>query len=111
MNDLHISAVAQSDPARIKAHIEQEPDNPGAALATLRGITKRIRILKDHAYPGSRLSSIADMESDYRFLVSGNYLIFCRVYGKDVYVDRVLYGRRDYLRALFEDSLSGDPEE
>ena len=53
---------------------------------------------------GTSLSSIADVESDYRFLVTGSYLTFYRVYGSDVYVDRVLYGRRDYLRILFGDT-------
>ena len=28
-------------------------------------------------------------------------MTFYRVCGSDVYVDRVLYGRRDYLRLLF----------
>ena len=30
-------------------------------------------------------------------------MIFYRVTGKDVFIDRVLYGRRDYLRILFGD--------
>lgn len=50
------------------------------------------------------------IESDYRFLVSGNYLIFYRAYGAEVYIDRVLYGRRDYLRILF-DGLDSFAEE
>jgi plasmid stabilization system protein ParE len=50
---------------------------------------------------GPSLSSITEVESDYRFLVCGNYLTFYRVKGKDVYIDRILYGRRDYLRILF----------
>ena len=60
--------------------------------------------LENHAELGALLSSIADVESDYRFLVTGSYLIFYRVQGSDVYVDRVLYGRRDYLRILFGDT-------
>jgi len=47
------------------------------------------------------------VDSDYRFLVTGSYLTFYRVYGSDIYVDRVLYGRRDYLRVLF-DKLQDD---
>lgn len=111
MNELHFSPAAQTDLAQIKAYIEQELSSPGAALSTVRKITKRIRLLRDHAYAGARLSSIVEVESDYRFLVSGNYLVFYRVYGKDVYIDRVLYGRRDYMRVLFEDALPEDPEE
>ena len=40
-------------------------------------------------------------EDDYRFLVTGSYITLYRVSGDDVYVDRVLYGRRDYLSLLF----------
>lgn len=101
MNNLHLSGEAQSDLANIKAYIAVDLENPIAALATVRKITRAIRTLRDHALIGAPLSSVADVESDYRFLVTGNYLTFYRVYGNEVYVDRVLYGRRDYLRVLF----------
>ena len=89
--------------AEIKAYITEELESPDAALATVSRITKKICILKNQAYIGTPLSSIVDTESDYRFLVSGNYLVFYRAYEKDVYIDRVLYGRRDYMRILFND--------
>lgn len=54
---------------------------------------------------GAPLSSIADTDADYRFLVTGNYMTFYRVSGENVYVDRILYGRRDYLRILIGDQL------
>ena len=53
---------------------------------------------------------MTDIESDYRFLTSENYMVFYRVNGQDVYIDRVLYGRRDYLRILFPDLLQNDNE-
>lgn len=101
MNNLHISYEAQNDLAEIKAYIMKELENPGAACATVGKITKSMRILVNYPYAGASLTSITDIDSDYRFLVSGNYLIFYRVCGHDVYVDRVLYGRRDYIRVLF----------
>ena len=58
-------------------------------------------MLQDHALIGAPLSAVADVNSDYRYLVIGNYMVFYRVAGKDVFIDRVLYGRRDYLRILF----------
>ena len=103
MNNLHLSAAAQEDMAEIKAYISEELQNPSAALSTVKKITDGIRILRNHAMSGALLSSVANVESDYRFLVCGNYLTFYRVYGSNVYVDRVLYGRRDYLRILFGD--------
>ena len=103
MNNLHLSDEAQRDLAGIKAYISVELGNPAAALSIVRSITKDIRSLKSYAMLGAELSSISAVPSDYRFLVTGNYLTFYRVLGTDVYVDRVLYGRRDYLRDLFGD--------
>lgn len=105
MNNLHLSEEAQADLEEIKEYISKELENPAAALSTVGKITKGMRILQSHAFAGAPLSSIANLESDYRFLVSGKYLTFYRVVNSEVYVDRVLYGRRDYLRILFGDLL------
>lgn len=111
MNNLHLSEEARNDLAEIKAYIEKELLNPSAALATVSKITKDLRILRTYAKAGALLSSIADVESDYRFLVSGNYLSFYRTCGSEVYVDRILYARRDYMRVLFGDIQAEDAEE
>lgn len=103
MNKLHLSEPAQKDLAGIKSYIAEELKNPTAALATAAKITKGMRILESHAFAGAALSSIARVDVDYRFLVLGNYLCFYRVDGSDIYVDRVIYGKRDYLRILLEE--------
>ena len=107
MNNLHLSDEAQADLAGIKSYIAKNLENPSAAISTVRNITKDIRRLREHSLIGASLSSIADVESDYRFLVTGSYLTFYRVLDNDVYVDRVRYGRRDYLRILFGDVQKG----
>ena len=110
MNNLYLSPEAQDDLSEIKAYIAEDLENPQAALSTVTKITKTIRMLQEHALIGVPLSAIADVNSDYRYLISGSYMIFYRVTGKDVFIDRVLYGRRDYLRILFcdiaEDEIS-----
>lgn len=103
MNNLHLAIEAQNDLRDIKTYITEDLENPQAALAIVRRITKSIRMLREHAYIGAPLSFIADNKEDYRFLVSGSYMVFYRVNGQDVYVDRVLYGRRDYLNVLFRE--------
>lgn len=103
MNKIHLSHEAQSDLGEIKRYISKELENPSAGINTVKKITQAIRILQTYAEAGALLSSIADVDDTYRFLVSGNYLIFYRVSEHDVYVDRILYGRRDYLRILFGD--------
>ena len=108
MNNFHLSEEAQNDLLEIKAYIEEDLLNPSAALATVSRITKSLRILQNHAQAGALLSSIADIESDYRFIVSGNYISFYRAYGREVYIDRILYARRDYMRILFGDSTTDE---
>ena len=82
MNNLHLAIEAQNDLRDIKTYITEDLENPQAALAIVRRITKSIRMLREHAYIGAPLY---------------------RVNGQDVYVDRVLYGRRDYLNVLFRE--------
>lgn len=106
MNSLHLSYEAQRDLADIKAYIAEELENPQAAIATVSKITQLLRKLRGHALIGTPLSSIADVDSDYRFLVCGNYMVFYRRNREDVYIDRILYGRRDYLRILLADHQS-----
>jgi plasmid stabilization system protein ParE len=59
---------------------------------------------------GAPLSSIYDIATDYRFLVCGIYIVFYRPQGDAVLIDRILYGRRDYLAVLFGDLLQGETE-
>ena len=77
--------------------------NRSAAERVIDRIMDAVDPLKNFAEMGTLLSSIADVGTDYRFLVSGNYMVFYRVQGYNVYIDCVLYGRSDYMRVLFEE--------
>jgi len=103
-NKLHYTHEAQRDLDEIWDYIVSDLSNPTAAARTVNRIMDTIEQLTDFAEMGAMLSSVADVESNYRFLVCGNYLAFYRVDGNNVYIDRILYGRRDYLRILFEDT-------
>ncbi len=52
---------------------------------------------------GTSLSAFIDIQTDYRFLVCDNCLIFYRYEDETVYVIRILYGGRHYMRVLFND--------
>ena len=103
MNRIFYAPEAQADLFEIRKYIIEELENPTAADNTLSKVTKRIRMLEQHSGVGSPLSSVVAIDTDYRFLVCGNYLVFYYVDGTYVYVVRVLYGRRDYLKILFGD--------
>ena len=86
-------------------YIVSELQNRSAAERVIDRIMDAVDPLESFAEMGTPLSSIADVGTDYRFLVSGNYMVFYRVQGSDVYIDRVLYGRSDDMSVLFKDSL------
>jgi plasmid stabilization system protein ParE len=101
MNRLLISPEAREDLEGIKTYIRDELENPTAALNLVSRIIKSLKNLKDMPGIGPRLSSKVPFETDYRFLVCGNYLAFYRYEDKTIYVDRILDGRRDYVKILF----------
>ena len=102
-NKIYYSPEARQDLDKIWEHIASELQNPSAAEKTINHILHAVSQLEDFAEIGALLSSIADVEGDYRVLVTGKYLTIYRVQRKEVYVDRILYGQRDYLRILFGD--------
>ena len=92
-------------------YIVSDLQNRSAAERVTDRIMDAVDRLKDFAEMGAPLSSIADVGTDYRFLVSGNYMVFYRVQGNSVYIDRILYGRSDYMSVLFKDLLDNDTTE
>jgi len=98
---LHISPEAREDLQDIKEYISSELENPTAAQNVVSNIIKAMRSLEQFPDMGVPLSSVVDVPNDYRFLVSGNYLAFYRNDKDSVYVIRVIYGKRDYMKILF----------
>ena len=103
-NKIHYAVEARRDLDDIWDYIVTDLCNASAAERVVNDILDVVEQLENFSEMGALLASIVNVDSDYRFIVSGNYLIFYRVSGIDVYVDRILYGRRDYLRILFGDT-------
>ena len=110
-NKIHYSPESRRDLDDIWDYIVSELQNRSAAELVINRIIDEVDPLKNFAEMGTPLSSIADIGTDYRFLVSGNYMVFYRVQGNDVYIDRVLYGRSDYMSVLFKDLLREETTE
>jgi toxin ParE1/3/4 len=103
MYKLKISPEAKDDLVEIKSYISQDLCNQQAAENLVSKIINKISGLSEHPGIGAPLSSVVDINTDYRFLVCANYLIFYRCEDEIVFVSRILYGRRDYTRILFAD--------
>lgn len=110
-NKIHYSSESRRDLDDIWDYIVSELQNRSAAERVIDRIMDAVDPLKNFAEMGTLLSSIADVGTDYRFLVSGNYMVFYRVQGNDIYIDRVLYGRSDYMSVLFKDLLREETTE
>ena len=110
-NKIHYSSESRRDLDDIWDYIVSELQNRSAAERVINRIIDAVDPLKNFAEMGTPLSSIADVGTDYRFLVSGNYMVFYRIQGSDVYIDRVLYGRSNYINILFNDLLREDTAE
>ena len=82
MNNIRYAPEAEDDLVAIKNYITQELGSPVAALNTITKIINRIRSLTQFPELGARLSSIIGVDTDYRYLICGNYIAFYHVSDK-----------------------------
>ena len=108
MANIVISAAAENDLAQIGDYFAIQQKSPRAARTNIKVIKMAISKLADFPFIGTPLSSITELDTDYRFLGCGSYLAFYRVMGNDVYIDRVIHRRRDFIAILFGELPSDD---
>ena len=89
-------------------YFSRELRNPEAALRLIRRLKKAMLPLRSFPEMGTPLLAHGRQSVAYRYLVCGHYLIFYHVETGKVLVDRVLYGRRDYMALLFGDCLEDE---
>ncbi len=99
---IKFSPEALKDLDEIYDYIKNDIKSPDAAANTINKILGKIDLLADAPELGTRLFFDNSLFSGYRYMVSDNYLAFYRISDDSVYVDRVIYGKRDYLRILFK---------
>lgn len=96
------SPVAVADLDTIWKWIAVESGEPAAAERTITAILDRVDGIADFPLATTPLDSRYRIRSDWRFVEVRGYLAFIRVERNHVFVDRVLSGKSDYLRTLFE---------
>ncbi|MDH7577429.1 MAG: type II toxin-antitoxin system RelE/ParE family toxin [Bacillota bacterium] len=94
--------AAVDDMDEIFSYISQ--DNIAAAEMMLEKISEGIAKLAEFPNMGSVLSDeeYTLIQRGYRFIVVHPYLVFYRITDNTVIIHRILHGRRDYLRELFD---------
>ena len=102
MAELIVSPLAKADMREIGDYISRELRNPAAALQMIRRFEKAMLPLCDFPEMGAPLLVSGKQSVTYR------YLIFYHLEAERVLVDRVMYGRRDYMALLFGDQLEDE---
>lgn len=100
VNNIFYSPEALQDLDDIGDYITYELSSPLAAYNLLTEITKTVDLLKNNPLIGASINSIANIVSDYRFLVVKNYMVFYRYSNNNIYIDRVIYSKSHYLSVL-----------
>ena len=94
--------TALEDIQETERYIRNVLHNGIAARKLTIRVVQAVSLLADNPYMGTPLSSRFDAETDLRYLLVSEQLVFYRVV-EDSYVEvtRVLNGRQDYLALLF----------
>jgi toxin ParE1/3/4 len=99
---IRYSPAAVDDMDEIFSYISQ--DNLAAAELILEKLDREIIKLEGFPNMGSVLTDdeYTIIQPGYRFIVVKPYLVFYRIINNTVIIYRILHGRRDYLRELFD---------
>ena len=99
---IRYSPAAVDDMDEIFSYISQ--DNITTSELILEKLDKKIRKLESFPNIGSVLpdDEYSIIQPGYRFIVVKPYLVFYRIIKDSVILSRILHGRRDYLRELFD---------
>ncbi len=100
-NKIYYSPLALKDLDEIRDYITNELMSPLAAESTVNGILETTDKLNGFPEAGSRLLFDNELDSGYRFVIFKKYMAFYHIHEDSIYVDRVIYGKRDYMKILF----------
>ena len=102
MIHLFYSPEAMQDLTDIQKYIENELCNPSAAVHVIEDLLDSLDKLKEFPDMEANLSYETGIKNDYQFITSENYMAFYRHKNDKIFIDRILYKQRNYLRILFD---------
>lgn len=65
----------------------------------INGLLDKIEILSDFPESGAPLY-VGRTQSDYRYIIHKSYMAFYHFYNETIFIDRIVYGKSDYLVTL-----------
>ena len=94
------SPLSQRDLDEIYDYIAVELANPISAAEIVTEILDAVDDLALFPAIGGIVRNVPLLTCEYRFLPVRNYIVFYRRTDNNVFVDRILYKKRDYARLL-----------
>ena len=94
------SPLSRRDLDEIYDYIAVELANPASAAEIVTDILDAADGLASFPAIGGIVRNVPFLTCEYRFLPVRNYILFYRLAGERIFVDRILYKKRDYARLL-----------
>lgn len=95
------SPVAVDDLNAAADYIESEFASPMAARHLVDSVTEEAQLFADVPGAGAALRTLNGVDTGYRYMLSGNWMVFLQRDNGQALVVRVLYAKSDYMRTLF----------
>lgn len=94
------SPVAVEDLEAAVNYIDVDLASPHAAKQLLDSIIEKAQLFADVPGAGTVLRTVSGIDTGYRYVMSGNWMIFLECAENEAIVVRVLYAKSDYLKKL-----------
>lgn len=82
-------------------YISNELGSPMSAQRFFESILGKARLFADSPGAAAVLKTQGGIDTGYRYMVCGNWMIFFSIEGQRALVVRVIYGKSDYMKTLF----------
>ena len=95
------SSAAVDDLNAAADYIESELANPKAARRLVDSVIEMAELFADVPGAGTILRTLGGVDTGYRYMACGNWMVFLSCADGRALVVRVLYAKSDYMRTLF----------
>ena len=99
--ELAWSPAAVDDLEAAVDYIESELASPMAARCLVDSVIEKAQLFADVPGAGTALHALNGIDTGYRYMVCGNWMVFLECDNGRALVVRVLYAKSDYMRTHF----------
>ena len=97
------SPAAVDDLNAAAEYIETELASPMAAKRLVESVMEKAQLFADVPGAATVLRTIRGTDTGYRYMVSGNWMVFFECSQNRALVVRIPYAKSDYMKKLFGD--------